>query len=42
MSELRFGINCQTLQRGDICVLPRNSDVVERFNGIQRIGDKKS
>ena len=41
-SELRFGINCQTLQRGDVCVLPRNSDVVERFNGIQRIGNKKS
>ena len=41
-TEFRYGINCQTLQRGDVCVLPRDSDVLGSFKGTQRIGDKKS
>ena len=40
-TELRYGINCQILQRGDICVLPRDPDVLGSFNGTQRVGDKK-
>ncbi|XP_020624888.1 HMG box-containing protein 1-like [Orbicella faveolata] len=41
-TELRYGISCHMLQRGDVCVLPCDSDVLGRFNGTQREGDQKS
>ncbi|XP_020602090.1 HMG box-containing protein 1-like isoform X1 [Orbicella faveolata] len=41
-TELRHGISCQILQRGDVCVLPCDSDVPGSFNGTQREGDQKS
>ena len=41
-TELHYGISCQPLQRGDVCVLPHDPDVMGRFNGTQWDGDKKS
>ena len=41
-TELRYGITCRTLQRGDVCVLPGDCDVVGNFIGTQRESDKKS
>lgn len=41
-TELHYGISCQPLQRGDICVLPCDSDVEGRFNGTHLSGDKRS
>ena len=32
-TELRYGISCHILQRGDVCVLPSESDVLGSFNG---------
>ncbi|XP_020602111.1 HMG box-containing protein 1-like [Orbicella faveolata] len=41
-TELRYGISCQVLQRGDVCVLPCDSDVLGIFYRTQCVGDKKS
>ncbi|KAJ7354900.1 HMG box-containing protein 1 [Desmophyllum pertusum] len=41
-TELHYGISCQPLQRGDVCVLPHDPDVMGNFNGTQWDGDKKS
>ena len=31
-TEVHYGISCQPLQRGDVCLLPNDRDVVGRFN----------
>lgn len=42
-TELHYGISCQLLLRGDVCVLPYDSDVVGlNLNGIRLDGDKRS
>ena len=41
-TEFCYGINCQILQRDDVCVLPCDADVLGSLNGTQRVGDKNS
>lgn len=41
-TELRYGISCQTLKMGDVCVLPRGSDVLGSSNGTQCEDEEKS
>lgn len=42
-TELHYGISCQLLLRGDVCMLPYEPDVVGlNLNGIRLDGDKRS
>ena len=38
-TELHYGISCQPLQRGDVCLLPYDPDAVACCNGTQWDGD---
>ena len=41
-TELHYGLSCQPLQRGDVCLLPYGPDVVACFNGSQSDGEENS
>lgn len=41
-TEVHYGISCQPLQRGDVCLLPYDRDVVGCFNKTQWVGDRNS